>query len=228
MARARIQLYYDIISPYSYLAFEALTRYTRTGVWDVELQLCPAALGGVHKIAGVQQITPAVHPLKKANMHREMRRLFAEYGIEGSIPETHPFEYNTLGIMRFLRVLQDSGDSALLEACSRRLFDQLFRAHTKPADASFLGVLAPSLLTNAKLEQLIAKSVEPENKKRLADEAAALVQTHGAFGFPWIVVQRADGAQESWFGSDRFGNIAWWLGEGFEWSGPNPKQKAAL
>lgn len=38
---ARIQLYYDIISPYSYLAFEALTRYARTGAWNVELELCP-------------------------------------------------------------------------------------------------------------------------------------------------------------------------------------------
>lgn len=164
--------------------------------------------------------------------HREMLRLFREYGsasvfqpaspwassddhiVEGSIPEVHPSrDHNTLTVMRFLRVLKDEGDAGLLESCSRRLYESFFAAHIKPSDAAFLQSLCsqrPALLSQDRLDDLMQWSVDPANKKRLADEAEELVKAHGAFGMPWIVVQRADGETASWFGSDRFGNIAWW------------------
>ena len=41
-------------------------------------------------------------------------------------------------------------------------------------------------------------------------ESTAIVETHGAFGFPWMVVHRSDGEVACFFGSDRFSNMAWW------------------
>ncbi|KZV87041.1 thioredoxin-like protein [Exidia glandulosa HHB12029] len=239
LPRAKIQLYYDIISPYSYLAFETLTRYARLGKahkpegWDVDLELCPAALGGLHKVAGTQNITPAMNPYKRAYMHTEMLRLFAESGIEGSIPADHPSkDHNTLGVTRFLRILKDEMEDDVLESCSRRLFQQFFGAHAKPSEAVFLHTLCTGthpLLTQEQLNNALQRSVEPSNKKRVIDEVEDLVKTHGAFGMPWIVVHRPSGETASFFGSDRFGNIAWWLGEGFKFAGPNPgKLSSAL
>ena len=98
-------------------------------------------------------------------------------------------------VMRFLRTLQEAGDADLLQSCTRRLFDQLFRLHTKPPDPAFLQTLASSsLITASQLEELLEKSVEPENKKRVADEAEQLVKNHGAFGLPFIIAQRTDEA----------------------------------
>jgi len=43
-ARAHIQLYYDIVSPYSYIAFETLTRYAKADAWNFDLELCPVRI----------------------------------------------------------------------------------------------------------------------------------------------------------------------------------------
>ncbi|XP_058241462.1 glutathione S-transferase kappa 1-like isoform X3 [Hemibagrus wyckioides] len=44
-SRKKIELFYDVVSPYTWLAFEVLCRYRK--VWNVELKLRPAYLGGV-------------------------------------------------------------------------------------------------------------------------------------------------------------------------------------
>lgn len=130
--------------------------------------------------------------LRRAMQHREMLRLFREYGsasvfqpaspwassddhiVEGSIPEVHPSrDHNTLTVMRFLRLLKDEGDAGLLESCSRRLYESFFAAHIKPSDAAFLQSLCsqrPALLSQDRLDDLMQWSVDPANKKRLADE----------------------------------------------------------
>ena len=47
--RLVVELYYDVVSPYSYFCFEALTRYRQP--WDMDLRLKPFHLGGVMKAA---------------------------------------------------------------------------------------------------------------------------------------------------------------------------------
>ncbi|XP_025056546.1 glutathione S-transferase kappa 1 isoform X3 [Alligator sinensis] len=49
-AARRVQLFYDVVSPYSWLAFEALCRYQH--IWNVDLHLRPAVLGGIMKETG--------------------------------------------------------------------------------------------------------------------------------------------------------------------------------
>ena len=41
----KLELFYDIVSPYSYFAFECLERYRAR--WQIDLVLRPAFLGGV-------------------------------------------------------------------------------------------------------------------------------------------------------------------------------------
>lgn len=76
--------------------------------------------------------------------------------------------------------------------------------------STYSDLLTPSPFDAPTLESLIAESNAAENKDRIKSESVELVEKGGAFGFPWIVVRREDGVEQSWFGSDRFEIMAWW------------------
>ncbi|XP_062343399.1 glutathione S-transferase kappa 1 isoform X2 [Cinclus cinclus] len=50
MGRTVVELFYDVISPYSWLAFEALCRYRH--IWNIDLRFRPAFLGGIMQQTG--------------------------------------------------------------------------------------------------------------------------------------------------------------------------------
>jgi len=69
--------------------------------------------------------------------------------------------------------------------------------------ASFADMIPTSTLARAKVTEYVQASESADNKAALKREAEALV-ADGAFGFPWIVVDREDGVRHTFFGSDRF------------------------
>jgi glutathione S-transferase kappa 1 len=71
----------------------------------------------------------------------------------------------------------------------------------------------PSLLSRDQIQTAL-QNYNGKDKQRITDlmkkESAKLVEDYDAFGFPWMVIERSDGDIQSFFGSDRFSNIAWW------------------
>lgn len=119
-------------------------------------------------------------------------------------------------------------------------------AAAKPA--SFASSIPESVLSPDKVREYTELSQSTENKDRVKDEATQLVKEGGcapeiprpdppelprltsscayrAFGFPWIQVTREDGKEYSFFGSDRFEQMAFFLGR--EWKGPFPNGRPA-
>ncbi|XP_065598340.1 glutathione S-transferase kappa 1 isoform X2 [Cyrtonyx montezumae] len=45
MGRTVVELFYDVVSPYSWLGFEVLCRYQH--IWNIDLRFRPAFLGGI-------------------------------------------------------------------------------------------------------------------------------------------------------------------------------------
>ncbi|XP_011845270.1 glutathione S-transferase kappa 1 isoform X4 [Macaca nemestrina] len=45
-----VELFYDVLSPYSWLGFEVLCRYQN--IWNINLQLRPSLIGGIMKDSG--------------------------------------------------------------------------------------------------------------------------------------------------------------------------------
>jgi glutathione S-transferase kappa 1 len=152
---------------------------------------------------------------------------------------------NTIQCARFLRAYKDMASSEELEKVTRHLFVswsqsllramnsqipqiEMFDRETSSSSPAFLQSLTPALIPEEKLAAIIARSQSQEIKDCLKIESAALVNDYGAFGFPWIIVRRSDGATASFFGkplctnsddtpqpkrltgSDRFANMAWW------------------
>ncbi|KAA1075213.1 hypothetical protein PGT21_031310 [Puccinia graminis f. sp. tritici] len=130
------------------------------------------------------------------------------------------FPFNTLPMMRFLKVVQEK-DPGRLEASTDRLYEAIFENKVKVADnpSGVLGSLSPSVLDASRVEEYRQQSSSEETKEKVKRDAERLVE-EGAFGFPWIEVSRPDGQRLTIFGSDRFEFLADWLGQ--EWKGPNP------
>ncbi|KHJ79901.1 hypothetical protein OESDEN_20438 [Oesophagostomum dentatum] len=49
--KVQIDLYYDVISPYAWIAFESLLRYER--VWSIKVNLKPFSLRGIMQSSGI-------------------------------------------------------------------------------------------------------------------------------------------------------------------------------
>jgi hypothetical protein len=60
------------------------------------------------------------------------------------------------------------------------------------------------------MEVALVKCKEKSISEAMKADGTRLVETHGAFGFPWMVVHPSDGEVACFFGSDRFPNMAWW------------------
>lgn len=90
----RVKFYFDLVSPYSYLAYGRVRRICEE--YRAELVLKPMLLGGVHKAVGLQ--APIYIPAKGRYQVRDIKRWAQYYGLPMRFPE--PFPFRTLKTMR--------------------------------------------------------------------------------------------------------------------------------
>lgn len=172
-----VEFFFDIASPYSYLAAIQLARNPvfQNTVWR------PFLIGGVFKAAGNQM--PAAVPAKGQYMLKDLERLFAHYGSQYRFPSIFPI--NSLATMRVLAALPDEKvkDAALM------LFDAYWGRNLNVGDAAILAELFP--------EEVIAATQQDAVKEKLKQNTEEAVR-RGAFGAPSIFV-----GEELYFGEDR-------------------------
>ncbi len=198
-----IELFYDLESSYSYLAFTALDRYV-PAVWPgVELVLRPALLGGVFKAVG--NVPPATLPARAPYLVSDMARLARWYGVPMQIPDGFPS--TSLQVMRALTAVSQREPAKL-----RDVTRALYRAHWGEGKA----VDTPEAWAAAGAGFVDAATVQdPAIKdalKKTTEEAVA----RGAFGFPAMFVDGGD----LFFGADRIELLA--REHGLPWRGPAP------
>ncbi|KAL6488915.1 hypothetical protein MHYP_G00026560 [Metynnis hypsauchen] len=85
--RKVVELFYDVVSPYSWLGFEVLCRYRN--VWNIDLRFRPAYLGGVMHLSGNKP--PATVPNKALYMATDLVRQAQYCNIPLRFP-ANPFE----------------------------------------------------------------------------------------------------------------------------------------
>jgi glutathione S-transferase kappa 1 len=203
----RLELFYDTVSPWSYLAFETLCRYRKA--WDLDLVMRPAFLGGVMKATG--NVPPASLPARGVYLLRDLARSSRYFDVPLKFPDDFPT--NTIAAMRLLTLIaaeQPEKHEALARALWQRYWGE---GQDVRADSGLIAACAAADVDVAAIE----RSANDDNKGRLreaTDEAVA----RGAFGFPAIFVTDADGDEQMYFGSDRFSLMAHELG--LAWHGP--------
>lgn len=148
-------------------------------------------------------------------MWHERERATTFFGVTLNQPQDFPI--NTMHLQTFLSEISASFDvptfERAIETCFAAIWHHDYPCATREdlesifAKADYLG------LRKEKLAQVLDKSMQKEARARMGQEAKILVEEHGFFGMPSIEVERSsDGEKAMFFGSDRFEQIAAWLG----------------
>ncbi len=94
-----IDFYFDIISPYAYIAYKKILK-----IKNVNFKLKPIFLGGLHNLAGIA--APAFNKYKMKNMQNDCELVAKKNHI--SFKWSSNFPINTLGIMRGYLCVEDN------------------------------------------------------------------------------------------------------------------------
>lgn len=217
LRKVKVELFYDVVSPYTWFGFEALCRYRSH--WNMDLILRPFFLGGVMKETGNRP--PMMVPAKGLYMAKDLARN-AKYFALPINPIENPFEVmvekGTLKAQRFLTAIKMQHPEHL-ENVSRELWNRIWSRGEDiyEKESLKLAALKANMDENDALNcvKLMDDSIVKDTLKKATEEAIE----QGAFGAPWIVVHTAKGP-EVFFGSDRFPLIAMAMNE--KWIGPLP------
>ncbi|KAK0555331.1 hypothetical protein OC846_001759 [Tilletia horrida] len=217
---ARVTLYYDVISPWTRIALEVLKRYQKP--WNIDLQLKPVNIAYLMQAATNKP--PMSVPAKGAYMWSQDVLRSAQY-YDVTLNRPSEFPVNTSYAQLFLRHISDHSSATYrdkhipaIDACFAAVWSNDKRLLTPEQIYDAVGSLWSADQKDEVLK-LIKESGSREHKDRLKAESASVAQESGAFGLPWIVIEK-DGHTSTWFGSDRFEQIAAVLGA--EWKGPYP------
>jgi 2-hydroxychromene-2-carboxylate isomerase len=167
-----ITSYLDFISPYAWLAFQALPQALEGISHRVVYK--PVLFAAMLKHHG--QLGPAEIPGKRDWTYRQVQWLARQQGCDLQLPATHPF--NPLGLLR-LAVACDADGTPNRHVCEQ-VFRHVWCTGLDAADAQRIAQLAAQL-------QPARDPASPEVKHALqanTDEAIA----QGVFGVPTFVV----------------------------------------
>ncbi|OQR69294.1 glutathione S-transferase kappa 1-like [Tropilaelaps mercedesae] len=215
--RLVVELYYDVVSPFSYLCFEALCRY-RTP-WDMDLRLKPFNLGAVMRESG--NAPPAMVPNRARYMLKDLKRLSSYYQVPLQIPKEFMswiLSKSTVNAQRFLCALEVQKPE-LVEPVSRAFYQRLFGEQKEIMSLECIPEVArkggvPDDVIKSCLDEIETEKIKAILKKN-TEEALEL----NAFGAPTMVAH-IDGRKEMFFGQDRLYLLAHEAGK--SWLGPFP------
>jgi 2-hydroxychromene-2-carboxylate isomerase len=173
----KIEFFFDVVSPYSYLAALQVPRLEKLAT----VEWRPFLIGGVFKASG--NVMPAANPAKGKYMFKDLQRLFAYYGVPHKFPSTFPT--NSLTAMRALT----AASPAQVPDLALRLYRAYWAEDRNIGDPEVLkGIVGETLLAKAQDEAV------KEKLKASTDEAAR----RGAFGAPTFFI-----GDDMYFGEDR-------------------------
>ena len=199
----RVEFYYDLVSPYSYLAHGRVGRICEER--GAELELRPVLLGGVHKAVGLR--APIEIPSKGSYQVRDIKRWAEHYGLPMDFPE--PFPFRTLKTMRAAICCATGGE---LEAFTREAFALYWEEGGAPKgfeEGDEDGPLREvARRIGAAPGDLIEGAASGEAKEALKDATAVAVE-RGVFGAPTFFV-----GEKMFWGNDRLHFVEMALKEG--------------
>jgi 2-hydroxychromene-2-carboxylate isomerase len=188
----RVEFYYDLVSPYSYLAYGQIGRICDEN--GAELVLRPMLLGAVHKAAGIK--APVETKLKARYQARDIRRWAEYYGVPLRFPD--PFPFRTLKTMRAAMFLRERGK---LEAFTREAFALYWEEGGAPKGLEEADEDVPISSVAGRIgadpEEVLEGAASPRAKQVLKDTTSEAVE-RGVFAAPIFFV-----GDEMFWGNDR-------------------------
>ncbi|NWV84966.1 GSTK1 transferase, partial [Dasyornis broadbenti] len=217
MGRTLVELFYDVISPYSWLGFEVLCRYQH--IWNIDLRLRPAFLGGIMQQTGNKP--PAMLPKRAEYLLKDVKRMAKYYQVPVHMTG-EDFQRimgtSSLAAMRFITAI-DMTNPQYLEPLSREFWMHFWSQHEDISQPENILVIARQAGLSAELSQKALEMISTATVKDRLKETTADAIKYGAFGMP-AVVAHYSGEPHLFFGSDRLELLGSIIGE--KWLGPVP------
>ncbi|NXC44935.1 GSTK1 transferase, partial [Penelope pileata] len=217
MGRMLVELFYDVVSPYSWLGFEVLCRYQH--IWNIDLHFRPAFLGGIMQATGNKP--PAMLPKRAEYLLKDIKRMAKYYQVPVTISQDdfqRVLGKSSLGAMRFITAI-DMTQPKYLEPLSREFWIRFWSQHEDISHVdSILAVAGNAGLSSELTQKLLEMTSSPAVKNRLKETTEEAIK-YGAFGMP-AVVAHFNGKPHLFFGCDRLELLASVIGE--KWLGPVP------
>ena len=176
-----IHFYFDVISPYAWLAFQALPA-SLDGI-EHRVHYHPVVFGAMLKHHG--QLGPAELPGKRDWTYRQVLWLAKEQGTELQMPASHPF--NSLALQRMAVATSPKGEPSreVVEAIFQHVWCSGLEA-TDEARLAALSVQLSALMQNTQAGFQMDIQL-PEVKQRLQQQTQEAIE-QGLFGVPSMVV----------------------------------------
>ena len=167
-----INFYFDIISPYAYIAYKKILKEK-----NIKFNYKPIFLGGLHNLAGID--APAFNKYKMKNMKNDCDLVAKKNNIDFNWNSNFPI--NSLSIMRgYLTV-----DEVKKEEYLNSFFEAYWRDNQ---DLSNTRILL-SLLNNLKIESdIFFKSIKAEKVKEKLKKLTSEAFNKEVFGAPTFIV----------------------------------------
>ena len=197
-----VQLYFDLLSPYSYFAFTLLRRLRPQ--WQFTLVLHPISLPTIMRESG--NTPPGAVPNRLKFLLQDVVRTAALHSIPFAAVHDAPLT-RTRHAMLFLTAVKMQHE-AVLEQLVAAMWQELFERGNRSAFATEDAVRA--WLEAGKHAAWIEMGDDTSSALQQASVHAVEL---GAFGAPTMLVTKGDGETEFFFGSDRFDHIAAFLGQ---------------
>ena len=172
-----IHFYFDFISPYAWLAFQALPKALE-GI-SHRVRYHPVVFGAMLKHHG--QLGPAEMPGKREWTYRQVMWLAKQQGTDLQMPASHPF--NSLALLRLAVAATDNGEPNRYVVES--IFKHVWCSGLEASDAERFAALQLHLLSQAHLTLKDPQSVEV--KQMLQQQTQQAIDL-GLFGVPSMVV----------------------------------------
>lgn len=187
----QVEFYYDLVSPYSYLAYGQVRRICEDHGADLVLR--PMLLGAVHKAAGIR--SPVEIQAKARYQTHDILRWAERYGLPLDFP--NPFPFRTLKTMRAAIFCERTGK---LEEFTSEAFALYWEEGVVPAGLDTdenAPISEISRRIGADPAEVLEGASAPETKEALKSATEAAIE-RGVFGAPAFFV-----GDEMFWGNDR-------------------------
>lgn len=194
-----IDFYFDLTSPYSYVAAEQIEDIAAAGNCVVNYK--PTLLGFVFKSTG--NTAPMMNPAKGKYSAKDFARTARFHGLEINWPKKFPINA-TVGSRAILQVINTQPEKA--GELTRALYKAYFVTGQDITEESVVAEVANSIGLDG--TALIAGTQDESIKEQMKNAVQESIDA-GMFGAPYFVV---DG--EAFWGQDRIEQLRRWVVEG--------------
>jgi len=184
-----VELYFDILSPYSLFAIETFRHYAVNKKWNVKLDLKPASVYVIRSTTGEQ--TPERVAARAAWMLKEYSRGSVHFGVP-TVQQPQKFPIDSALPLKVLALIREKAPAECLLGSARAL---LLAYWTKDLDISREDVISKVLQTEGHKEANIKKLIEAaktSHAQLLLEHLTKEAVDRGAFSLPTFTARRLD------------------------------------